>query len=79
VQVLPGKLEMPAQIAVVYLEREFVPPQVRAFVDAVVKWSESEVPEWDLPDARLRDDVPDSAPTRSTRKARPGAPTSRNR
>jgi hypothetical protein len=28
---------------VVYAEREFVPPQVRAFVDAVVVWAEREL------------------------------------
>lgn len=39
VQVLPGVLEVESQVAVVYAEREFVPPQVRAFVDSVVAWS----------------------------------------
>jgi DNA-binding transcriptional LysR family regulator len=36
--VLQGVLSAESRIAVVYLEREFVPPQVRAFVDAVVEW-----------------------------------------
>jgi DNA-binding transcriptional LysR family regulator len=40
VQVLPGILESRSQLAVVYLEREFVPPQVRAFVEATVEWAE---------------------------------------
>lgn len=39
VQVLPGKLRGEALLAVVYPEREFVPPAVRAFVDAVVEWA----------------------------------------
>jgi len=39
VPVLPGVLEQRARVAVVYPEREFVPPQVRAFVDAVVAWA----------------------------------------
>jgi DNA-binding transcriptional LysR family regulator len=38
VPVLQGVLAGESRIAVVYLEREFVPPQVRAFVDAVVEW-----------------------------------------
>jgi DNA-binding transcriptional LysR family regulator len=38
VRVLPNILEAESQIAVVYPEREFVPPQVKAFVDAVVAW-----------------------------------------
>ncbi|HEU4582887.1 MAG TPA: LysR family transcriptional regulator [Polyangiaceae bacterium] len=38
VPVLQGVLAAESQIAVVYPEREFVPPQVRAFVDAVVEW-----------------------------------------
>lgn len=43
VQVLPGVLEADSQIAVVYPEREFVPPQVRAFVDALIAWAPSEL------------------------------------
>jgi len=38
VQVLPGVIEAPNQIAVVYPEREFLPPHVRAFIDALVAW-----------------------------------------
>jgi DNA-binding transcriptional LysR family regulator len=41
VHVLPGLLEGENRIAIVYPEREFVPPQVRAFVDAVVAWAPS--------------------------------------
>ncbi len=39
VQVLAGALSAEVRIAVVYPEREFVPPQVRAFVEAVVAWA----------------------------------------
>lgn len=39
VQVLPGTLESESRIAVVYLERELLPPHVRAFVEALVQWS----------------------------------------
>jgi DNA-binding transcriptional LysR family regulator len=54
VQVLGGLLEWKSQLAVVYLEREFVPPPVRAFVDAAVKWAETDLPgpsdfEWTAP------------------------------
>jgi DNA-binding transcriptional LysR family regulator len=38
VQVLPGSLEGESRFAIVYPEREFVPPQVRAFVDTVAAW-----------------------------------------
>ena len=38
VQVLPGVLEIKTRMALVYAEREFLPPQVRAFVDTVVAW-----------------------------------------
>lgn len=41
VQVLPGVLEDESRIAIVYPERELVPPQVRAFVDAVIAWAPS--------------------------------------
>lgn len=40
-QVLAGVLEDESRIAIVYPERELVPPQVRAFVDAVVAWAPS--------------------------------------
>jgi DNA-binding transcriptional LysR family regulator len=36
VQVLPGVLENKNRMALIYVEREFMPPQVRAFVDHVV-------------------------------------------
>jgi DNA-binding transcriptional LysR family regulator len=39
VPVLRGAVSAESRIAVVYLEREFVPPAVRAFVDAVVEWA----------------------------------------
>ncbi|AKT39474.1 LysR family transcriptional regulator [Chondromyces crocatus] len=41
VQVLAGVVGNDMQVAVVYPEREFVPPQVRAFVDAVIAWAPS--------------------------------------
>jgi DNA-binding transcriptional LysR family regulator len=39
VRVLPGIIEADTQVAIVYPERELVPPQVRAFIDAVVAWA----------------------------------------
>ncbi len=39
VRVLPGVLQAETRIALVYPEREFVPPQVRAFVDTVTAWA----------------------------------------
>jgi DNA-binding transcriptional LysR family regulator len=36
IQVLPGVLENKNRIALVYAEREFLPPQIRAFVDHVL-------------------------------------------
>jgi DNA-binding transcriptional LysR family regulator len=38
VQVLAGIVEADSRIAVVYPERELIPPQVRAFVEALVAW-----------------------------------------
>jgi len=43
VHVLPGIIEADAKLAVVHIEREFVPPQVRAFVEAVVVWAKREL------------------------------------
>lgn len=39
VQVLPGVLAADRNLAVVFAEREFLPPQVRAFVEALVEWA----------------------------------------
>jgi DNA-binding transcriptional LysR family regulator len=39
VPILPGVLEIQSQVALVYPEREHVPAQVRAFIDAVTKWT----------------------------------------
>ncbi len=41
VQVLPKVLETEHRVSVVYLEREFTPPHVRAFVEAMVAWAPS--------------------------------------
>ncbi|HEX3697247.1 MAG TPA: LysR family transcriptional regulator [Polyangia bacterium] len=41
VHVLPGALGGESHVAVVYPEREFVPPAVRAFVDAVAAWAKT--------------------------------------
>lgn len=38
VHVLPGVLETEHRVAVVYVERELLPPHVRAFVEALVAW-----------------------------------------
>jgi len=57
VPVLRGVIAAESRIAVVYLEREFVPPPVRAFVDAVVEWAPTSlartVPERCVEAARL--------------------------
>jgi DNA-binding transcriptional LysR family regulator len=42
VKVLPGKLEVMSHLAVVYPEREFVPPQVKAIVAAFAAWAAQE-------------------------------------
>jgi DNA-binding transcriptional LysR family regulator len=39
VHVLPGVVESEHRLAVVYPEREFLPPHVRAFVEALVAWA----------------------------------------
>ncbi|HMI86841.1 MAG TPA: LysR family transcriptional regulator [Polyangiaceae bacterium] len=39
VHVLPGIVEAENRLAVVYPEREFLPPHVRAFIEALVEWA----------------------------------------
>jgi len=69
VPVLRGVVSAETRIAVVYLERQFVPPAVRAFVDAVVEWAPGalgrSVPECCLESARLL-----GAPTQKKRARR---------
>jgi DNA-binding transcriptional LysR family regulator len=69
VPVLRGAVSAESRIAVVYLEREFVPPAVRAFVDAVVEWAPGalgrRVPEACVAAARLL-----SAPAKKKKRAR---------
>jgi len=38
VQVLPGVIEKEDRVSIVFQEREFLPPHVRAFIDALVAW-----------------------------------------
>jgi DNA-binding transcriptional LysR family regulator len=57
VHVLPGALGGESHVAVVFAEREFVPPQVRAFVDAVVAWAKDGIKD-ELPTRRPRTAVP---------------------
>lgn len=42
VHVLKGKLELESRMSIVYAEREFLPPQVRAFIDHCVAWVQEE-------------------------------------
>jgi hypothetical protein len=39
VRVLPELIHAESRVAVVYQERELLPPQVRAFIDALVAWA----------------------------------------
>lgn len=39
VRVLPRLIDAKSQIAVVYAERELMPPQLRAFIDVAVRWN----------------------------------------
>lgn len=39
VQILPGVLESENRVSVVYVEREFIAPHVKAFVEAMVAWA----------------------------------------
>jgi DNA-binding transcriptional LysR family regulator len=77
IQVLPGALGVEARVAIVYPEREFVPPQVRAFVDAVTAWAPGALDQG-IPE-RCRTDLNggESATHRSGPRARPRRPKSR--
>ncbi|MET0386607.1 MAG: LysR substrate-binding domain-containing protein [Polyangiales bacterium] len=67
--VLPELIHAESQFAVVFVEREFIPPQVRAFVDTVIAWAPEGLPE--LPTqcvVKLKEDP--ARPRRGPRKPR---------
>lgn len=67
VPVLPGALQAESRLSVVYAEREFLPPQVRAFVDAVVAWSAGDLAARLRPSAAL-EPLPATAGGKATPK-----------
>jgi DNA-binding transcriptional LysR family regulator len=72
VQVMPGVLETSATLALVYPEREFLPPQIRAFVDTIAAWATSEAGL--APRVRfVTPTPPGSAKRAGKRRARPAA------
>jgi DNA-binding transcriptional LysR family regulator len=62
VRVLPGELEAEARLALVYPEREFLPPAVRAFIDAFSTWTPPLIPFTGDP----RKALPDPSPSTSS-------------
>jgi DNA-binding transcriptional LysR family regulator len=76
-QVLSGVLGADSQVAVVYAEREFVPPQVRAFVDALIAWGTPELAH--PPRPRAQSPRQPAASPRRGPKASVGAATSQRR
>jgi DNA-binding transcriptional LysR family regulator len=44
VHVLPNRVASEVRVAIVYPERAFVPPQVRAFVEVAARWARREIP-----------------------------------
>lgn len=57
VPVLHGVIEGEGKVVAAYAEREFVPPQVRAFIDFVVPWAARELPQTVPESCRDRGDV----------------------
>lgn len=72
VQVLAGVVGTELRIGLVYPERVFVPPQVRAFIDAVVAWVQRELATGQHPSRR-------ELPGVVAKKAKKAAPRSQRR
>jgi DNA-binding transcriptional LysR family regulator len=74
VQVLEGVVGGEARVSVVYPEREFMPPQVRAFIDAVLAWVQQGIT-MDLTQRvpRQADDAPAKPPATTRTRAKPSA------
>jgi DNA-binding transcriptional LysR family regulator len=66
VQVLAGVIGAQNSVSVVYPEREYVPAQVRAFVDAIVAWAPRELGLQTLAARREKDLVPRPVKKRPT-------------
>jgi hypothetical protein len=43
VHVLPEVIHADSRVALVYLDREFVPPQVKAFIETITSWARREL------------------------------------
>jgi DNA-binding transcriptional LysR family regulator len=54
VPVLERVIGAQSQLALVYPERELVPPAVRAFIEAISTWSETALDHWPAPSRRAR-------------------------
>jgi DNA-binding transcriptional LysR family regulator len=76
VQILAGTLEVESQVAVVYVERELMPPQVRAFIDAIVTWARAELNEQVI-EARCREAITAASGRGSKDRSKPGGDRSR--
>jgi hypothetical protein len=73
VHVLPGVIEADSRVAAVYLEREFVPPQVRAFVDVVAAWAAQDLDPLDFHVSHA------GVPPSTTRRAKSASPKRRTK
>jgi DNA-binding transcriptional LysR family regulator len=78
IHVLAGALETESRVAVVYPERELVPPQVRAFVDAVIAWAPGELDKG-LPTCPKRDADSRPAAPSTVKPERPAKPARKRR
>lgn len=76
VHVLPGVIDAETRMAVVYPEAQHLPPQVRAFVDAVIAWARTELPRQgqDARGAAALDSAPRPALSRTPRRGTRTAP-----
>ena len=70
VQVLPELIHAETRVSIVYQEKELLPPQVRAFIDALIAWAPTAVFAASVTDRLSRPETPaSSAPARAKRLA----------
>ena len=75
VRVLPELIHAEQRVAVVYQEKELMPPQVRAFIDVLVAWA----PTGSVPGALLIGDRPPKPEAQAKQPLRAKPPAQRSR
>ena len=85
VHVLPGTVEAEARVALVYLDREYVPPHLKAFVEAISVWGRRELATGEAASQQMANvrrsmsPAPRASPKARSQPAKPGPASKRSK